>query len=363
MRYRLCDLIGTLGLVNPFPNDPVESLKAKAEEKLRDDPLIFVDDWLNTCHSPAVIEIQNITYDVFGKPLTINLNDNPTLEQRLKSFFSRHADELHVSDEMKAWAGTEVEVPNEDVEEEAVEEEVTEREVELDERISLPSIPSTIVPIKDVERSSYDFTSDYPISYDELSKLCLMQAKKSYVSSQIRAQEIEKAQEVQRQELTKSIRRYLELREIKLEYGESGLDKLTLDELTVLQKRCEDKYDALKTKEMVKTLLSSFQTAYEAFCPNGIPVGRTRHWRISPDVTQELAKQLFDPWTVPGHAFRRILDKHHVHLPDEATVLLEVFRIIKDGSTLVKDEPEEDEEEEYEEEEELNEEDEVEEES
>ena len=222
--------------------------------------------------------------------------------------------------------------------EEEEDEEYTEDEAdEEDEELNAILPENSNIELPADETSTYNFASNYTITYEALAQLCLNQARRSYVSSKARSLEIEKEEIKRRNELCSKINQFFNLPEIAATLGQQDtkLEKMTIAELEILQKQCEDKFDMLKTKDMLKNILATFEIGYEAWFPEGIPLGKKRRWTLDPGIPKQLSHALFDERSVPGHAFRRILDKHHIHLPDEATVALEVMKIIMKGSHIV----------------------------
>ena len=191
------------------------------------------------------------------------------------------------------------------------------------------------------ELSTYSFSSNVTLSYEELNQMCINQARKTLISSKTRDVENQKAETEQRDKLCHIIQQYFDLAEIQSEYATSKLDTMSIDELEQLQKQCEMKFDMLKTKEMIKHGLDLFEIGYDAVLPNGIPLGKNRRIVLDKGLTNSISKALFDPRTVPGLAFRRILNKHHIHLTDEVTVGLEIAKLLIKSTHIVKKQNEE----------------------
>ena len=168
--------------------------------------------------------------------------------------------------------------------------------------------------------------------------MCINQARKSYVSSKTRDSETQKAEVEKREKLYGKLNEFFDVPEIQKDYMSTKLDQLSIAELEQLEKQCENKFDTLKTKEMIKHGLVLLQTGYDSMLPNGIPLGKSRHLVIGKGVIDTISSSLFDVRTVQGLATRRIIDKHHFHVSDETTVLFEILEIIVRGSKIVKNE-------------------------
>ena len=349
---------------NPYPADDSNMLLNKLRVYRKDHPedFLFITDWKENLHSRIQQEqLEDPQPKLFGKEITetTKLSDVPALDSAVKSFFLKNK-KLEPSKSLLRWARNTVAMDEEDVIDEANEEEDEEDEEENEELDDILTETNDIVQLPENEIGTYNFASNYTISYDDLAKLCIRQARRSYLSSKARSLEIEKEEIKRRNELYTNINKYFNLAEISadLQPSDSKLDKMTIAELEILQKQCEDKFDMLKTKDMLKNILATFEIGYEAWFPDGIPIGKKKRWTLDPGIPKQLSHALFDERSVPGHAFRRILDKHHIHLPDEATVALEIAKIIIKGSHIVDksgatvEELEDDEEEEYDEEEE-----------
>lgn len=355
------DLIAMIDNCNPFPNEN-EALKAKLIKYRDSNPDEFrTQDWLENIHTLATYEpAEESINKLFGVQVNQQtmLSGVPNLSYNVKQFFVKFGNQLGISNELRQWAGTNTEpVTKEEVVEDEVDEDVEdedETEDEEEENIVtnepfVQEFDTNTVAIN--ELSTYNFSSNYTISYEELARMCINQARKSYVSSKTRDMENQKAENERREKLYTEILKFFDLPEIKTEYVSAKLDQMSISELEQLQKQCEDKFDMLKTKDMIKHGLTLAKTGYYAILPNGIPLGKTRRLVIDEGVTNEISSSLFDVRTVPGLAFRRILDKHHVHLSDEVSVLLEIAKILIEGSHVIKRKDEEEDAEEDEEEE------------
>ena len=343
-QFHVYDLIAMIDKCNPFPNEN-ESLKARLLKYRDNNPseFIFNYDPNETIHTiatyePAESDITKI-FNTSVNPST-KISGVPTLANYVKNFFNRYGDQLGISSNLKQWAGVAVSAPIvQEVEpapeiSEDTEEEVEEDGEDVNNEPYIQEFDGNAVAIN--ELSTYNFSANYTISYEELAKMCINQARKSYVSSKTRDMENQKAETERRDKLYAEINKYFDLAEIQSEYASAKLDQLSIMELEQLQKQCESKFDMLKNKELIKHVLVMAQTGYHALVPNGIPIGKTRRWVIDKGVVDAISKALFDVRTVPGHAFRRILDKHHVHITDEVSVGLEIVKILLKGSHIVK---------------------------
>lgn len=353
-QYHVHDLIAMIDNCNPFPNEN-ESLKAKLIKYRDNNPheFIYNADVNENLHTLAAYEpAEQDLKKIFNHPVHsfMKINEVPELAQYVKRFFINYGTKLNVSNDLMTWAGVSVPVSNVPIvsENNANAEEETEEEVEdeslVDNEPFIQEFDTNAVAIN--ELSTYNFSGNYTISYEELGRMCINQARKSYVSSKTRDMENQKAETERRDKLYAEINKYFDLAEIRSDYASAKLDQLSIMELEQLQKQCEGKFDMLKTKDMIKHALVVIETGYNSLLPNGIPLGKSRRWIIDKGVTNSISKALFDVRTVPGHAFRRILDKHHIHLSDEISVLLEILKILMKGSHIVRNDEDIDEEEE-----------------
>lgn len=368
----LHDLIATFSEDgdNPYPSDDSNNLlnRLRIYKKDHPDEFIFITDWRDNLHSRIQQEqLEDQQPKLFGKEITdtTRLSDIPQLDGVVKRFFL-HNKKLQPSKKLLRWAKNIIDLENveddDESEEEENEEEEEENEEENEELNSiLPESKNLEIPENEI--STYNFASNYTITYDALAELCLNQARRSYVSSKARNLEIEKEEVKRRNELCTDIKKYFEHKEIGLAFAEfeTKLNKMPIAELEILQKQLEDKFDMLKTKDMLKNILETLQIGYDSIFPEGIPIGKRKRLSLDPGIIKTLSNNLFDTRSTPGLAFRRILDKHHVHLSDEASVAIEVVKVLIKGSHIVNkdviveeldDEEEEEEEEELEEEEE-----------
>ena len=368
MPYKAHDLLVAItdDSDNPYPDDSTGAMRHRFM-KYRDEHLSrfnFIGDWRDNLHSREVYEpteeVLDRLYGVFVTPET-KLSDIPKLDNIVKGFFRSHPN--YKFSELNVWASTASDL---DISEDSYSDSGEDEEESGEDEETAMIEYADILPIADTtdivpanELSMYDFSSNRTITYQELAELCLSQARKSLISQKARTLEVETIEKKKRTELTNEINKYFDLNEIAedLNAREQRLDKLSLEELQILRKQCEDKFDMLKTKDMIKNALATIEIGYDAWFPDGIPIGKERLWQLDSSIPKDVEKALFDVRTVPGHAFRRILDKHHIHLPDEVTVLLELSKIILKGSHIVRRDELEDEEEEDEEEEENEEED------
>lgn len=335
---------------NPFPNDD-DDKAINAYMAYRDsNPQLFnfMGDWKDILHSREAYEpTEKVLDSLCDTTVTSStkLSDIPRFEAIIKDFFRQEATRLNISDELLEWANVEPVMPNADIEAPQIEMNVEDNDEEsfqiaddAEADILVPNASSTadIVPIDVGSPTTYDPWSNATITYKELDELCMGQARKRLVAAKARALEVEVAERKRRSELTLAINKYFDLHDIaeSMNSREARLDQMPLDELEAMLRLCEDKFDSLKTKDMIKNALATVEVAYESWFPNGIPLGKTRSWTLDKSIPKQLQTALFDTRTVPGCAFRACLDKHHIHLPDEVTVLLEIFKIILKGSHI-----------------------------
>lgn len=364
----LHDLIATFSEDgdNPYPSDDSNSLlnRLRIYKKDHPDEFIFIPDWRDNLHSRIQQEqLEDQQPKLFGKEINdaTKLSDIPQLDGAVKRFFL-HNKKLHPSKKLLHWAKNIIDLENIDDDEDEEEENEEEEEAEEEENEELNSIlpESKNLEIPENEISTYNFASNYTITYEELAELCLNQARKSYVSSKARSLEMEKEEVKRRNDLCTDIKKYLDHEEIGIAFAEfeTKLNKMPIAELEILQKQCEDKFDMLKTKDMLRNILETLQIGYDSIFPEGIPISKRKRLALDSGIIKTLSNNLFDTRSTPGLAFRRILDKHHVHLSDEASVAIEVVKVLIKGSHIVNkdaivEELEEEEEEEFEEEEEI----------
>ena len=389
--YHVYDLIACIDNDNPFPTGN-ELFKNNLKKYINEHPkeFIFTNNWLEEIHSKTTMDEDNVNINFKGIPINQNtkVSDIQELSNLIKGFFLKKDLPYKCSPELLKWInnkedkldpfssysenlitpGTNPPVIN------SINENISEPVLPVHEELKdsiNPVIPVT-EEIKDLnpstnnyvetkenfspnesndlimnfgrnistinELSTYNFSSNETLSYDELCRLCINQARKTLESSKTRDIEIQKVETEQRDKLCHVIQQYFDLAEIQSEYATSKLESMTIEELQQLQKQCEMKFDMLKTKEMLKHGLDVFEIGYDALLPNGIPLGKQRRMVLDKGLTKTISNTLFDVRTVPGHAFRRILDKHHVHLSDEVTVGLEIVKLLMKNTHIVKNE-------------------------
>lgn len=390
--YHVYDLIACIDNDNPFPTGN-ELFKNNLKKYINEHPkeFIFTNNWLEEIHSKTTMNEDNVNINFKGIPINQNtkVSDIQELSNLIKGFFLKKDLPYKCSPELLKWINNKEDKldPFSSYSEnlitsgsnpikpinENISEPVLPVHEELKDSINpvLPVLPVT-EEIKDLnpstnnyvetkenfspnesndlimnfgrnistinELSTYNFSSNETLSYDELCRLCINQARKTLESSKTRDIEIQKVETEQRDKLCHVIQQYFDLAEIQSEYATSKLESMTIEELQQLQKQCEMKFDMLKTKEMLKHGLDVFEIGYDALLPNGIPLGKQRRMVLDKGLTKTISNTLFDVRTVPGHAFRRILDKHHVHLSDEVTVGLEIVKLLMKNTHIVKNE-------------------------
>ena len=390
-KYHVHDLIACIENDNPFPTGN-EQYKNNLKKYINEFPkeFIYVDDWMETIHSFAVYDnLENDLENFNNKHINrkMKLSDIPELSNLVKNFFIQHESLIQFSNKFKNWVFNKShELNNEkliisdsinnspnnlnnnlnDNLNENLNDNVDNLNENLNDNVDnlndnyndnynyndsggenvfnqqndiLISFGGNISTIN--ELSTYSFSSNVTLSYEELNQMCINQARKTLISSKTRDVENQKAETEQRDKLCHIIQQYFDLAEIQSEYATSKLDTMSIDELEQLQKQCEMKFDMLKTKEMIKHGLDLFEIGYDAVLPNGIPLGRNRRIVLDKGLTNSISKALFDPRTVPGLAFRRILNKHHIHLTDEVTVGLEIAKLLIKSTHIVKKQNEE----------------------
>ena len=389
--YHVYDLIACIDNDNPFPTGN-ELFKNNLKKYINEHPkeFIFTDNWLEEIHSVASMSDDDQIIDSFkGIPINQNtkVSDIQELSNLIKGFFLKKDLPYECSPELLKWInnkedkldpfssysenlitpGSNLPIINtinennsepilpEPINKPIIPEEskdlnpLTNNYVETKENYTPnepnePNEPNDLIMnfgrnISTInEFSTYNFSSNETLSYDELCQLCINQARKTLESSKTRDIEIQKAETEQRDKLCHVIQQYFDLAEIQAEYATSKLETMSIEELQQLQKQCEMKFDMLKTKEMLKHGLDVFEIGYDALLPNGIPLGKQRRIVLDKGLTKTISNTLFDVRTVPGHAFRRILDKHHVHLSDEVTVGLEIVKLLMKNTHIVKTE-------------------------
>ena len=400
-KYHVHDLIACIENDNPFPTGN-EQYKNNLKKYINEFPkeFIYEDDWMETIHSFAVYDnLENDLENFNNKHIDrkMKLSDIPELSNLVKNFFIQHESLIQFSNKFKNWVFNKSnELNNEKI---IISESINNPPNNLNDNLNdklinnvdnlndnvdnvnnlnenyndndnlndnvdnvnnlnenyndnvdnyndsggendiLISFGGNISTIN--ELSTYSFSSNVTLSYEELNQMCINQARKTLISSKTRDVENQKAETEQRDKLCHIIQQYFDLAEIQSEYATSKLDTMSIDELEQLQKQCEMKFDMLKTKEMIKHGLDLFEIGYDAVLPNGIPLGRNRRIVLDKGLTNSISKALFDPRTVPGLAFRRILNKHHIHLTDEVTVGLEIAKLLIKSTHIVKKQNEE----------------------
>lgn len=389
--YHVYDLIACIDNDNPFPTGN-ELFKNNLKKYINEHPkeFIFTDNWLEEIHSKTTMNEDNVNINFKGIPINQNtkVSDIQELSNLIKGFFQKKDLPYKCSPELLKWINNKEDKldPFSSYSENLItpgsnppainpiNENISESTLPVHEELKDPVLP--VIPvteeIKDLnpstnnyveskenyspnepndlimnfgrnistinELSTYNFSSNETLSYDELCQLCINQARKTLESSKTRDIEIQKAETEQRDKLCHVIQQYFDLAEIQSEYATSKLESMTIEELQQLQKQCEMKFDMLKTKEMLKHGLDVFEIGYDALLPNGIPFGKQRRMILDKGLTKTISNTLFDVRTVPGHAFRRILDKHHVHLSDEVTVGLEIVKLLMKNTHIIKNE-------------------------
>ena len=351
-QYHVYDLVAMIDHCNPFPNEN-ESLKAKLIKYRDNNPTEFIFNYNpnETIHTFATYEpAEDNINKLFGQSLTTSMpiSSVPKLANAVKRFFVNYGDMLGITSYLKDWAGAQVETvtpstveePNEISEDTEAEEEIEDAETEDNNEPYIQEFGTNAVAIN--ELSTYNFSSCYTISYDELARMCLNQARKCYVSSKTRDMESQKAETEKRDKLYIAINKLFDLPEIQSEYASTKLDKMTIAELEQLNLQLESKFDTLKTKEIFKNGLVLLENFYRSKAPNGIPLGKSRRIVLDQGVTNTLLKSLFDVRTVSGNAFRRILDQHPLHITDGVSVGVEIAKVLFTNMHIVKRKTEED---------------------
>lgn len=366
---------------NPFPSKDERLLnKLRNYRDANFNEFRFVKDWKNNLHSREIFEPVEDELDTICDVKLSNLtalSDIPQLDYAVKRFFNQNSS-LGFSSSLMQWAQSvgssnaqNDEISIDDDEEEAVEIGGFESSANAmyNEAVNefanvIPDIDSTKAIIPANETATYNWASNYTITYQELEKICLNQARKSLVSSKARSLEIEKAEIKRRNELIIAINKYFDLNEIAIDLNarEIKFDKMTIAELEILLQQCEAKFDSLKTKDLFKNGLTLIELGYNSLFPEGIPITKDKRIVIDSSVPKQLQNALFDVRSVPGQAFRQIIDKLDLHIPNGVTVGVEIVKTICKGSKIVDkndvkveeiDDDEEDNEEDNEEDEEL----------
>lgn len=352
---------------NPYPTDHSNVLLNKLKIYRKDHPneFIFIGDWKDHLHSRVQQEqLEDPQPKLFGKVVsdTTKLSDIPKLENAVKRFFIRNT-KLEPSKALLHWARNVVEIDGEEIqmdEEEEVEEDEEDEEEDEELNMLLPESNDKLT-IPENEISTYNFASNYTITYEALAELCLNQARRSYVSSKARSLEIEKEEVKRRNEICADIRKYFMMPELEaaLAPTDSVLEKMPLNELEMLQEQCVDKFNTLKTKHVVKDVVDVLHLLYETLCPDGAPVPFTKKKIvIDRGVSKEITDQLFDERTVVGQACMRTIDKYHFNVRNGFIIAEAVVKAVIEGASIKDRGPTveeiDDEEEEYDEEEEEN---------
>lgn len=321
---------------NPFVNDKGNVLKLKAKNEIVTNSKNYIFyDWKENVHSKDVLEIDSGDYknSLFGVDMSedINISDIDEFSNIVKGFFIRHDANYRFSDDLMSWVKNNyIEYVNNNIEEsEEIDEEFSEfSEIGNDYFGNEPK----------VEIISYNFSSDITLTFEEVCKLCLNKARNQLVTTRTRNLDIEKIETNRKNELIDEILKLYEIGEIAIE-SERDLAKLSISELEELRKRCEIKFDSLKTREMIRTWLSTSNTVYENVFPGGLPIGRGRKLRVK-SVGKEFENVILNPRTVSGQAFRRILDKHHIHVSDETMVMSKLVNILIKNAEIVRSDEE-----------------------
>lgn len=338
---------------NPFPSKDERLLnKLRAYRDANVNEFRFINDWKNNLHSREIFEpveddLDSIC-DVKLNNLT-SLSDIPQLDYAVKRFFNQNSS-LGFSPSMMQWAQSVGggEAQNDELSIDTIDEENEQIEnsaplnAAYNDAVNefanvIPDIDSTTAIIPANETATYNWASNYTITYQELEKICLNQARKSLISSKARSLEIEKAEIKRRNELTISINKYFDLNEIAIDLNarEIKFDKMTIAELEILLQQCESKFDSLKTKELFKNGLTLIELGYNSLFPDGIPITKDKRIIIDKSVPKQLQNALFDVRSVPGQAFRQIIDKLDMHIPNGVTVGIEIVKTICKGSKIV----------------------------
>ena len=338
---------------NPFPSRDerlMNKLRAYRDANIQE--FRFVNDWKNNLHSREIFEpVEDVLDTICDVKLnsTTTLSDIPQLDYAVKRFFNQNSS-LGFSSSLMQWAksvGSTEEQDDDfsisdagtpepmDFGGEAMSEAYN--EVANEFANALPEIDSSKAIIPANETATYNWASNYTITYQELEKICLNQARKSLVSSKARSLEIEKAEIKRRNELILNINKFFDLNEIAIDLNARDIkfDRMTIAELEVLLQQCESKYSSLKTKDLFKNSLTLIELAYNSIFPEGIPITKDKRLVIDKSVPKQLQNALFDYRSVPGHACRRIIDKLDLYIPDGVTVGVEVLKTICKGSKIV----------------------------
>lgn len=335
---------------NPFPDDEDGSMKIKTRNHIKNNPDDFVFyDWKENAHSRDVLEIdsENKQYVVFGRNLASiqNVSEVANFGNVIKGFFNQNNGHFHFSNELMNWAsaGGNFAVQEQPQFDEVSADESYDFDEEADEGNGVDYFDGGEGKI---EITTYNFGSDTALTFEEVCKLCINQARKQLVSSRSKSISIEKIEADRKNELIDEILKLYEIGEIKI-MDKRDLTKLSISELEELRKRVEIKFDSCKTREMIHIWLDTGSLIYETVFPDGLPLGKGRHLRVN-GVGKEIDKTILNPTTVSGQAARRILEKHHFHVSDEAMVFSKLANIISKNAEIVHEGDEIDEEEEEE---------------
>lgn len=331
---------------NPFDDG---NLKMKAKTYVNEHNKEFIlNDWKENIHSKDVIEIDDNSYDgmIFNCKMNddLNISSIENFANIVKGFFNKYNTKFLFSNELMEWANTTTSTkistntqPLNDDSFDSYSEEVD--SIDISEGVDYFDTRT-----EKIEFITYDSSSSIALTYDEICKMCINQARRQLITSRSKNVEVEKLELDRKNELIDEILKLYEIAEIQIE-TKKDLTRLSIPELEELLKRCEIKFDSLKTKDMIKTWLSTGSIVYDNVFPGGLPIGKNRKLRVK-SIGKDLDNVLLNSRTVSGQAFRRILDKHHVHISDETMVLSKLANILIKNAEIVKtDEVDENEEE------------------
>ena len=352
---------------SPYPYDPNDELKYKVQEYRNQHPeeFVFIKDWLNHLHFKEVAEVTDdfdrsaVIFSTKYKSINDNskISDFPVLSDGVKNFFNNYGKSLGCSDDVMIWASDAKPIEStilssqtdetKEVEKQEVENNssnnVSENNLNTENNTDYGTYDDIIPDFQSDDSylsdgSNYNYSSNIMLTYEELANICLNQAKQSLVSHQIRTAEVEKIKNERRNDIIADLNKYLEMTEMAAIYDNAAdkFDKMSLDQLEIYQKQFQRKYDSFKTREFIKDGAEGFQFIYKSIFPNGVPLGKTRYWKVDDGVLDEINRSLFDTRKVTGQAFSRILDAHPLHIPNGVTVAVAIGKQILMNSKLIK---------------------------
>lgn len=266
-----------------------------------------------------------------------------------------------ISPKLKEWAGSKVEVVEENAQVQNVD--ANQVEAQSPEQIEGGAVPnetypyvytpSAIVPSRigfgksSTTITTYDASTDRTITYEELQRITCNIARSRLTIEHDKDESVVRMEEEKRKELIREITSYREVKQIGA-INDTDLSEMDIQQLEQCRDQCKKHFEHFKTLEVFKRGSIVAGTVYDTVFPNGIPISKKKRIRLD-GVGTELSEVLFDTRTTTGKAFSELLNKYNFGVSNEAllgiVILSSIFKKIKIEDRDDLDDAEEEEEE------------------